>query len=1044
MKVKSIVISRDSICSRLPGVVPCLVDSWSLPKINVNCGTEIDVNTFYKYSSAVAKAAEYGLSSSLLEYDCNFEYLDNNYGLIVSDIIIPEEIASGVTDYTDFYVNIPKKISYDITTNKDSVDCNGGSIEAFAKINDEKFYNLNDKTSEVHYEGRKIISGDTEIKILTYSSLIKWYNFFKKYYKTKGRYDTATIYYENEYEVKNETDGKKYSDLDALFEARGGEPMYDWIRNTCFAYFKIPDKFADEWRTHELCYSDALKWQKWFQDRVDLYSDNCKEAVNCCDCNEFKRLGGMEMLIFLNEWIAIMKEKFESGFEHSLNSASYSIPITLTTSIDDLGEMSIFSSDYKDGVDYHNRLIETDPLFYNEESGGTVVNVPYYKDKYGNTVYDYDTYLIKNGETKGYKQNKYYENEFNRRDWYNYTDFYIRNHPEEFSTNGVTAYTYSIVNGNIIYNPPYDEEKKTFYENETVEYVKKQSVLINGSLIDVIDGYYVIPNYNNKNIARISLKTGKILPVTVDGSLKYVELNDKKYYAKKVNNNDICKGGYRVFFLEDSNCYDDGVEVLCGKYIIYNNNVFLVKGKKITLEDYENKHYTIVDGHFEYNGQTFYVIGNKLMIEKVTSNGDDMNFDFVGLTEEDIEELGWIDVKVNDYLITNDDIVKCEGNDVKFEKEKGNFVTISHKIDVYYSNIITGYTDSKLDLLRRRKINVDELGNELPGYFDLDVLSKVGLYKVYDEPCFCEDDKKTVKFAVDENVFLYGSHYNTPYNECTLDLLYKVGEVSELKRYSTDEGKYYFVGNYLNSIELYYLDEKGNHINSVFVEGEDSRPFLALYDKDGENYLENKMLYCDITYYLDISLYNDVENSKYSIIDDGTYVKYVDTMAVYKEVGNFYMGDGSYFTFNYYWLSSMLKDINLQDFNDRKLVSMSKFEFIPKLYVPKKDLSLDVVASSMDDFNGSCLDESLLSIDAKEIETTEEESPWEKHNGMMVAPVFRQEYNLGSSVSQNLDTNIYIDRGINAAFETHLKLMETHTLESLENYGNGYFKINKD
>jgi hypothetical protein len=62
----------------------------------------------------------------------------------------------------------------------------------------------------------------------------------------------------------------------------------------------------------------------------------------------------------------------------------------------------------------------------------------------------------------------------------------------------------------------------------------------------------------------------------------------------------------------------------------------------------------------------------------------------------------------------------------------------------------------------------------------------------------------------------------------------------------------------------------------------------------------------------------------------------------------------------------------------------------------------------------------------------------------MVAPVFRQEYNLGTSISQNIDTNIYIDRGINAAFETHLKLMEAHTLESLENYGNGYFKINKD
>ena len=106
MKVKSITISRDSICSRLPGIIPSLVDSWSLPDININCGTEINEGKMYTYSSAVSKAAEYGLSTSLLDYECNFEYLDNNYGLVVSDIIIPDFI--NVTDYTDFYVNIPK------------------------------------------------------------------------------------------------------------------------------------------------------------------------------------------------------------------------------------------------------------------------------------------------------------------------------------------------------------------------------------------------------------------------------------------------------------------------------------------------------------------------------------------------------------------------------------------------------------------------------------------------------------------------------------------------------------------------------------------------------------------------------------------------------------------------------------------------------------------------------------------------------------------------------------------------------------------------
>ena len=42
---------------------------------------------------------------------------------------------------------------------------------------------------------------------------------------------------------------------------------------------------------------------------------------------------------------------------------------------------------------------------------------------------------------------------------------------------------------------------------------------------------------------------------------------------------------------------------------------------------------------------------------------------------------------------------------------------------------------------------------------------------------------------------------------------------------------------------------------------------------------------------------------------------------------------------------------------------------------------------------------------------------------------------------ENVDSDIYIDRGINAAFEKHLKLGEVTSLEALEQYGNGYFKI---
>jgi hypothetical protein len=62
-------------------------------------------------------------------------------------------------------------------------------------------------------------------------------------------------------------------------------------------------------------------------------------------------------------------------------------------------------------------------------------------------------------------------------------------------------------------------------------------------------------------------------------------------------------------------------------------------------------------------------------------------------------------------------------------------------------------------------------------------------------------------------------------------------------------------------------------------------------------------------------------------------------------------------------------------------------------------------------------------------------------SGDTKAPIIREEYRVGVSAPENIKGNIYIDRGINSAFEKHLKLGEVASLEALENYGNNYFKI---
>ena len=61
--------------------------------------------------------------------------------------------------------------------------------------------------------------------------------------------------------------------------------------------------------------------------------------------------------------------------------------------------------------------------------------------------------------------------------------------------------------------------------------------------------------------------------------------------------------------------------------------------------------------------------------------------------------------------------------------------------------------------------------------------------------------------------------------------------------------------------------------------------------------------------------------------------------------------------------------------------------------------------------------------------------------GTELFPVFREEYRLGVATMQNLDVDIYIGRGTNAAFEKHIKLGEVTSMEALEQYTNGYFKM---
>ena len=57
------------------------------------------------------------------------------------------------------------------------------------------------------------------------------------------------------------------------------------------------------------------------------------------------------------------------------------------------------------------------------------------------------------------------------------------------------------------------------------------------------------------------------------------------------------------------------------------------------------------------------------------------------------------------------------------------------------------------------------------------------------------------------------------------------------------------------------------------------------------------------------------------------------------------------------------------------------------------------------------------------------------------ADYFMEDYQIGLSFVANNNEDVYIDRGTATAFERHLRLSEVDTLDDIENYGNGMFKM---
>ena len=67
MRIISTKISLDSLTSKLPGIIPSIMNSWSLPPL-FNCGNYDSNEKYYNYTSAVKRAAEFNVNAAELEH----------------------------------------------------------------------------------------------------------------------------------------------------------------------------------------------------------------------------------------------------------------------------------------------------------------------------------------------------------------------------------------------------------------------------------------------------------------------------------------------------------------------------------------------------------------------------------------------------------------------------------------------------------------------------------------------------------------------------------------------------------------------------------------------------------------------------------------------------------------------------------------------------------------------------------------------------------------------------------------------------------------
>ena len=437
-------------------------------------------------------------------------------------------------------------------------------------------------------------------------------------------------------------------------------------------------------------------------------------------------------------------------------------------------------------------------------------------------------------------------------------------------------------------------------------------------------------------------------------------------------------------------------------------NIYESKNVKYIL--YNNSYYEVISDNIDnpicnINGVNYYAL----------FNGSKFVFNING---EEISISNGNGIKINDSLFIETD-GKIKYGNITYNKVlnyciiNGENVLLSNSLKTV-SQILTNdeYVLKEDNLILGDYL--DSLTNTSIGYITdsnyLYIASPFTIYKSDEITGYTESKLSSFIAATDVVYDNLGNKLPGTYIDSQqlkdgdlIGLLYKPNTTIHLSKEYDERGniiKNRYWGDYLSEIILYYTDVNNNILTSekkLNIDGNLKEIIDSLNTElDGK---EGKLI-CKFIYYMGCIMNIEERTSNVELIDSG--VKYIDTTELVENTYKYFFNDYTCYIVKYY-------DIVHDEINYRN----DTYNF--NSYVNKSEFSTKITNFIKDD-KFVC-------------------------NGWVDFPVIREEYRLGSSSLSNIDVDVNIDRGTARAFDQHIKLLEVNSLESLEQYGNGYFNI---